>query len=256
MITILSPAKTFRTLKGNEKLEIDQLLFPGEIITLLNVLRNYSEEELGKLMKISEKISQQTHEIYQDFPGNQQPIGSALGYFYGEAYKALAVDTLSEQAVTFANEHLVILSGLYGMIRANDMIKPYRLEMGTKLRTEQGKNLYEFWKQTLTAQMKTLLAGTEGDQVLVNLASDEYSKVLDIGELQQDYDVLQILFKVKKEGVYKIHSMQAKKARGLMARYILMHEINTVEALKQFDLEGYRWEQKLLTSDEWVFVKD
>ncbi|MGL4738635.1 MAG: YaaA family protein [Cellulosilyticaceae bacterium] len=256
MITILSPAKTFKTITGDCALDVDRLLFPEEMGCLLRILEAYSNQELGQLMKISEKVSTLNYNRYQNFLGNKEAVGTALGYFYGEAYKGLDVDGLSEEATAFASDHLMILSGLYGMIRASDRIKPYRLEMGTKLGTPKGNNLYEFWKQTLTDQMKHLLAATKGDRVLVNLASDEYSKALDLGQLKVDSRVLQVTFKVGKEGVYKMHSMQAKKARGMMARYILMHQINTIEALKNFDLDGYRWEETMSTDEEWVFVKD
>ncbi|MGL4345331.1 MAG: YaaA family protein [Cellulosilyticaceae bacterium] len=255
MIMILSPAKTFKKIEEGLSFELEKLYFNEQTKQLLGTLGEYTTSEIENLMKVSPAIAETNFARYQDFPGNSEPAYYALDYLEGEAYKNLDANTLSEAARTYAQSHLFILSGLYGVLSPMDIMKPYRLEMGTKLTVEGHQNLYTFWKLMLTRYVKEQLAATDGEQILINLASEEYSKVLDLKEIDKNYSVIQIAFKTEKDGKQKVISMHSKKARGLMTRYILEKQIDTLEGIKQFVGDGYVWSELMSTSKELVFVK-
>ncbi|MEG1703918.1 MAG: peroxide stress protein YaaA, partial [Niameybacter sp.] len=170
-------------------------------------------------------------------------------------YKGIEAEHLSDEAKNFIHEHICILSGLYGTIKPLECIKPYRLEMGTKLMNPVGKDLYAFWKEHLTQAVFKVLASTGGEQVLINLASDEYSKALNLKEISQTYPVIQVSFKEKKGDTYKVVGMYAKRARGRMVRYIGEGAIDTVEGIKRFDEEGYALNDDLSSETHLVFTR-
>ncbi len=177
---------------------------------------------------------------------------AALLAFRGDVYKGLDADSLDADALAFAQDHLRILSGLYGVLRPQDLIQPYRLEMGTKLATARGENLYTFWGDAITETLNRALAA-QGDDVLVNLASKEYFSAVRPEKLAGR--VVTPVFKERKGNTYKIVGLFAKRARGLMSRYIIDERLDDIEALKGFDAEGYAFEPSLSAADTWVFAR-
>lgn len=254
MIIILSPAKLFKEYDEDRLLEYKPLTYETQTQILAQRLRSYKIEELEKLMKISREIAELNLNRYECFGKNNQKGYYAADYFYGEAYKGLDAPSLSEEARTFMKDHIHILSGLYGCISAQDVILPYRLEMGTKFSEDKKDTLYALWKPLLTEHILRKLEETKGEKVLINLASEEYSKAIDLKKVAKTYPVITMHFKVKKGDQYKVVGMYAKKARGLMARAICEAQIQTVEELKQFSEAGYRYHEALSTPTDFVFV--
>ena len=173
--------------------------------------------------------------------------------FKGDVYTGLDANTLDGKALTFAQKHLRILSGLYGLLRPLDLMQPYRLEMGLKFENRGGCNLYEFWGEEITQLLDTAI-GKSGSMVLVNLASNEYFKA--VKPRQLDAEVITPVFKDLKNGDYKIISFFAKKARGVMARYIVEQQLNEPEGLKAFCGAGYYYSHEQSTAENWVFLRD
>lgn len=255
MLMIISPAKTFKEPEGHKAKPYESLTFKEEIKELIVLLKEYNPLQLAKLMKMSEKLGEINYERYRVF-NKKDSIGyEAIKYFYGEAYKGIDVATLSEATLQFMEEHVRILSGLYGALKPLDIIKEYRLEMGTKLANKQGDNLYAYWKQKISDYIIEALHETSGDKVLLNLASEEYSKVLDLKKLEKDYKMVTISFKEYNEGNYKIVGMYAKKARGMMVRYLCEKGAETLEEVKAFQSEGYRFNEVLSSEKQFVFTR-
>ena len=256
MIAILSPAKIFRELQEGEGKVYTPLQFHQESIELIEVLKEYSEEELASLMKMSMELAKVNKERYNNFYNLEEKNAyEALLYFHGEAYKGIESETLTNKAKAYIHDHVYILSGLYGMVKPLECIKPYRLEMGTKFSNSVGKDLYTFWKDKLTQVILEALKETTGEKVLLNLASDEYSKVIDFKKIEVHYPVVKISFKEQKGEIYKVVGMYAKKARGMMIRYIGECEIDSIEGIKAFDQEGYSLNAELSTSNHLVFTR-
>lgn len=257
MIAILSPAKIFRQLDKEEGKSYEPLGFHQESLELINHLKQYDEQGLATLMKMSLDLAQMNKERYHTFSNlEQKDAYEALLYFHGEAYKGIGSECLTDEVKAYINDHVRILSGLYGLIKPLDCIKPYRLEMGTKLSHGSGKDLYSFWKEKLTQALLEALEKTTGDQVLLNLASDEYSKAVDFKQIEKQYPVVKVSFKEQKGETYKVVGMYAKKARGMMVRYIGENKIDTLEGLKAFDEEGYTFNSQLSTPKHFVFTRN
>ena len=254
MIVILSPAKIFKDYDETSLISYNPLTYHEQTLKLVERLQGYEVSELEKMMKVSTEIAQLNKERYSNFGRRDQKGYHAADYFYGEAFKALDAPSLSEEARDFMKEHVHILSGLYGCIGALDVILPYRLEMGTKFSGDKKDTLYTLWKPLLTEHMLRELEETKGEKVLINLASEEYSKAIDLKKIAKSYPVVNMHFKVKKNDQYKVVGMYAKKARGLMARAICEAQIQTVEELKQFNKEGYSYHEELSTPTDFVFV--
>lgn len=256
MITIISPAKIFRTLEKQEYKTYNPLKFHEESVELIELLKRYTEPELAKLMKMSDELAKINSERYKNFTDIEEVNAyEALLYFYGEAYKGLEASTLDQPTLAYLHEHVCILSGLYGVIQPLECIKPYRLEMGTKFTNSVGKDLYAFWKDRLTTHMMKALERTTGDQILLNLASDEYSKALQLKIIQKQFPVIKVSFKEKKGDSYKVVGMYAKKARGLMVRYIGENRIDTIEAIKSFNEDGYELNIEESSEEHFVFTR-
>lgn len=252
MLMIISPSKTqnFDPPSG-----IDHTV-PAHALqtqTLVKQLRQYSPEDLGKLMKISPKLSDLNWQRYQDFQDafTQENAKQALLAFRGDVYNGIEVETYTEDDFAFAQAHLRILSGLYGLLKPLDLIQPYRLEMGTKLQTDKGKTLYAFWGTQIT---EALNADLDANTPLINLASGEYFKAVQPQQLQGK--VLNIAFKENKNGTYKVIGIHAKRARGLMVNYVIQNRITEPEGLQGFDVERYLFNPSLSTENEWVFCRD
>ncbi|MEL7333387.1 MAG: peroxide stress protein YaaA [Cyanobacteria bacterium J06560_2] len=254
MLMVISPAKSL-DYDGRDYPDFTQPAVLAQSETLVKQLSDYDASDLSKLMKISDKLAQLNQQRFQDFqtPFTPENAKQALLVFNGDVYKGIDAENYDDDEMAFAQNHLRILSGLYGILRPLDLIQPYRLEMGTKLVTEKGKNLYEFWGAQIASAINAELAD-DTEPCLVNLASNEYFKSVDLETLK--VRVLNIAFKENKSGVYKIVAIHAKRARGLMVDFVIRNHIENPELMKGFDRDGYAFNQELSTEDEWVFCRD
>ena len=245
MIIVLSPAKTldyeFET-DGNHSVPS----FLSQSSKLIGQLKKKEPKDIASLMGLSDKLATLNYDRYQSWTASKKASNDSkpsLLVFKGDVYQGLQAEDLTKKEMNFAQKHVRILSGLYGILRPLDLMKPYRLEMGTKLETSQGKNLYEFWGDKIQKNVLDELKNQKSD-LLINLASKEYFTVL--GKVPEDVNVISPAFKDYKNGKYKIISFYAKKARGLMARWIIQNKVTDFENLKDFDVEGYKYSNCLL----------
>ena len=253
MLTVISPAKKLDMAPVDNSIGTVPA-FQKDAQVLATAARKLSHADLQKLMKISEplaKLNVQRFKAFKAEPEDQAVKPAALA-FDGDTYQGLDADTLSTEAMTYAQRRLRILSGLYGLLRPLDLIQPYRLEMGSRFATRRARNLYEYWgtkiSKTLNAQ-----AEAEGVSVLLNCASQEYFGAVDRKALK--LDVIEPVFLERRDGVEKVISFYAKKARGAMARYIIQHRLTDAEALQDFDSGGYRYDAELSEKDKPVFLR-
>jgi cytoplasmic iron level regulating protein YaaA (DUF328/UPF0246 family) len=255
MLTVISPAKTldFDTPPGTRKTTMPQLL--DRSAELVEDMQAMSPDDIRALMGVSEKIANLNHQRFMNWsrPFNLDNAKQSILAFKGDVYTGLDADTLDAAQLNFAQQHLRILSGLYGVLRPLDLMQAYRLEMGLKFANSGGKNLYEFWGGEITGSLNTQLKKIKSD-VLLNLASNEYFKSIKPGALNAE--VITPVFKDLKSGKYKIISFYAKKARGQMARYIIDNGLESPDDLKKFDTAGYRYSAGQSTAREWVFTRD
>lgn len=252
MLFLLSPAKTLDMDNPSPISECSQPLWQAQTELLLSTLQTFSPAELANLMSLSPKLADLTHQRYQSlsFPFTQQNAKQAVFAFHGDVYEGLSAETLSVEQVTYLQAHLWILSGLYGLLKPLDLMQAYRLEMGTKLTTLRGRDLYSFWGDLLRNAISERVAN-EAESVIVNLASEEYAKSAKLQTMP--YRVVTPIFQDEKAGQFKVISFYAKKARGMMVRYAAQHAIDHVEALKQFDSDGYVYCDQCSSADQWVF---
>ena len=255
MLTVISPAKTldFDTPPTTRKATQPQFL--QRSADLVADARAMSPQDIRALMGVSEKIAELNHARFMNWgtPFNLDNAKQSILAFKGDVYTGLEAQTLSSAQLNFAQKHLCILSGLYGLLRPLDLMQPYRLEMGLKFPNSGGSNLYEFWGDSITRALNTLLKKS-GTRVLVNLASNEYFKAVQPGAL--DAEVITPVFKDLKGDKYKIISFYAKKARGQMARFIIDNELNDPAGMKKFKTGGYRYSKAESTARELVFTRD
>ena len=206
-------------------------------------------------MGLSDKLAALNYDRYQSWKASKEISNDSkpsMFVFKGDVYQGLQAEDLTKKEMDFAQKHVRILSGLYGILRPLDIMKPYRLEMGTKLETAVGKNLYEFWGNKIQKNVLEELKKQQSD-LLINLASKEYFTVL--GKLSEDLHVVSPAFKDYKNGKYKIISFYAKKARGLMARWIIQNKVTDFEDLKKFNLDGYKYSKAESASTTPVFLR-
>ena len=255
VLLILSPAKTLDYDRPPNTKRSTKPQFLGEASALVDIARKMSPEDIQSIMGVSERIAALNYRRFQmwnpDF--SLDNAKQAIFAFKGDVYAGLRADTFKSQELAFAQNHLRILSGLYGLLRPLDLMQPYRLEMGLPFKNKVGKNLYEFWGDLIT---KAIAGNLEisGSQVLVNLASNEYSKAIIFRNL--DAKIITPQFRDLKNGQYKMISFFAKKARGAMARFIIEERINSAEDLKSFKGDGYYFSPKKSVDDNWVFLRD
>ena len=254
MLAILSPAKS---LDYESKLATKKFSEPGFVEDsqqLIKRLREFTPDQLSSLMGISDNLAELNHRRYAEWqPEFTSCVARpALLAFKGDVYIGLEGPTMSERDFTWAQKHIRILSGLHGILRPLDRIRPYRLEMGTQLPTQRGKNLYEFWGEQVTEALNAAIA-EQGDNVLINLASDEYYGVLQPENI--DARIIKVHFREWKNGQFKFLSFFAKKARGSMARYMVDNRVKTLKALRAFDYDGYTYNSDLSSADDWVFTR-
>lgn len=253
MIIVLSPAKSldYETPSSTRKHTLPAFL--GESAALIDILRTLAPQDLSSLMKISDPLAQLNAGRYAEWSKSMRAphAKQALLAFNGDVYTGLDAGSLSAEQLDHAQKQVRILSGLYGVLRPLDLIRPYRLEMGTQLANSRGKDLYAFWGDQPTLSLKTALKASGGKRVLVNLASDEYFKAVRPSLL--DAPVVTPVFQDWKNGAYKIISFFAKRARGLMTRYALDQALTSPEGLKDFERGGYRYAPDVSTDTQWIF---
>lgn len=255
MIAVISPAKTldFESKSSTKKYSLPLHLEQSEKI--INKLSGFNAKKLGKLMDISDKLAELNVERYQSWHKNfdVKNAKTAILAFKGDVYLGLEADTFKEKDFSFAQDHLLILSGLHGYLKALDLIQPYRLEMGTSIAVGKAKNLYQYWGKTVSEDIATMLQ-THQDKVLINIASEEYFKVIDSKSFS--WPIINCVFKDKKGSDYKMIGFFAKKARGYMAAYIVKNRVEKRDDLKNFDAHGYAFNSKMSTESTWVFTRD
>lgn len=255
MLMVISPAKTldFETPPGSKRATTPDFLDQSQ--QLIDQLRELSPSDISALMSVSDKLGELNFERFLNWhtPFDKDNAKQAVLAFRGDVYTGLDADSFSAEDFQFAQKHLRILSGLYGLLRPMDLIQPYRLEMGTRFANARGDNLYQFWGGEITDAVNRQLKSLKS-QVLLNLASNEYFKAVQPKSLNAE--VITPVFKDLKNGKYKIVSFYAKKARGLMAAYIIKNKITDVKDIKRFREEGYRYNASMSSAREWVFTRD
>lgn len=255
MLMVISPAKTldYDTPPTTQRFTQPEHLDHAQ--ALISQLRDMSPQQIGELMHLSDKLAALNVARYGSWDAAFTPNNAkqALLAFKGDVYTGLNANDFTEEDLDFAQRHLRMLSGLYGVLRPLDLMQPYRLEMGTKLANPRGKDLYAFWGEGISEWLNEALAA-QGDDVLLNLASNEYFGAVKRKALNAR--VIDVDFKDMKSGQYKIISFYAKKARGLMSRYVIKERIKKPEQLTSFDYDGYRYCPDSSSTDHLVFLRD
>jgi uncharacterized protein len=254
MLIVISPAKKLDFETKTPIKEFSQPLFLNQSQKLIDALKKCSPSKISKLMGLSQKLTDLNVERYKTFktPFNLSNAKQAMYAFRGDTYVGLDADTMKKNQISYAQKHLRILSGLYGLISPLDLIQPYRLEMGTAFSCDGKKNLHKYWNETITAEINQLIS-KEKNNILINLASKEYFGAVDLTSLKAE--VITPVFKEEKDGDYKIVSFFAKKARGMMSRYIIDHKLSDPKDLLKFNIDGYRYCAKLSTKTEPTFIR-
>jgi cytoplasmic iron level regulating protein YaaA (DUF328/UPF0246 family) len=239
MLMVLSPAKSLNVERPQARLPLSAPELMDDVAELAEVTARLRAADLKRLMKLSDDLAELNRERFQAFdPTSEEGLQAALA-FNGDVYQGLRARELDKKALAWAQDRVRILSGLYGVLRPLDAIQPYRLEMGTRLKTRRGPNLYRFWGDRIARALNEASRGHK-DRTLVNLASQEYFAAVDLEE---------------KGGQAKVISFYAKRARGMAARWAIDHRIDKAEKLKGFDVAGYRFSEDLSSEAEWTFVR-
>ncbi|MFS6936876.1 peroxide stress protein YaaA [Neisseria animaloris] len=254
MLFVLSPAKNLNEKDPAPITQHTQPALLGEAEKLMAELRLLAPQQLAELMHVSDKIALLNAERNSAWhtPFTPENAKQAVYMFNGDVYEGLNATSLNQTAVDYLQNHVRLLSGLYGVLRPLDLMQPYRLEMGTPFANSRGKNLYEFWGGKITGNLNQIL-DEKGSDTLINLASQEYFKAVDTKNLKAN--IITPVFKDEKNGQYKIISFYAKRARGLMVRYAAEHAVTEPEQLKNFDYEGYAFNAAASSEKEWVFLR-
>ena len=254
MITLLSPSKKLNLDSQDIIDHYTQCEFIKSAETLANEAKNLTENDLKDLMDISDKLAKLNRERFDRWAlqFNQENAKQAVLAFDGGVYSGLKADTFSDKDFTFAQDHLRILSGLYGILKPLDLIQPYRLEMGVGFQNPKGKDLYAFWKESITKSLNKTLK-KHSSPVIINCASIEYFSAIDLSKLNGD--ILSIVFKEYRNDELKFISFNAKKARGLMTQYIMKNKIDKLNDIKDFNYEDYKFDSKLSEDNTFVFTR-
>ena len=253
MLLLISPAKTLDFDQTDLKKKTNPRFLP-ESQVLIDILKKKSATDLKQLMKVSDKIANLNEERYHNFetPFSLKNAKQAILAFRGDVYTGLDADSFDEADLAFAQDHLRILSGLYGLIRPLDLMQAYRLEMGTKLENDAGKNLYQFWDNKITKTINKDVKKSKA-KAIINLASKEYFSVVQPKLLEAD--LYNIHFKEEKNGQFKIVAFFAKKARGMMCNYIIKNKLTEPEHLIGFDMDRYGYNEELSSERDLVFTR-
>jgi len=254
VITLLSPSKKLNFEPQNMVDNYTQCEFIKSAEILANKAKDLTESDLKELMDISDKLAQLNRERFDrwSLPFNSSNAKQAILAFDGGVYSGLRANTFSDKDFGFAQDHLRILSGLYGILKPLDLIQPYRLEMGVSFQNPKGKNLYDFWKQSITDNLNNALK-KHPSPVIINCASVEYFSAIDLSKLKGS--ILSIVFKEYRNGELKFISFNAKKARGLMTQYIVKNKIDDHTNIKDFNYEDYKFDSKLSEDSKFVFTR-
>lgn len=252
MLIVLSPAKRLDFTELEAALPASERRFLDDTSLLAKTAKRQTKADLRRLMKISDDLAQLNVERFKAFDPEALDGVQAVFAFAGDVYEGLKARELDADALSYAQAHLRILSGFYGLLRPLDRIQPYRLEMGTRLETKRGSSLYDFWGDRISKQLNGDAEG-QADATLVNLASQEYFGAVDAKALK--LPVVTPQFREEKNGESRIISFFAKKARGAMARYAIDERVERVEDLKAFDRDGYRFNKAASTESEWIFTR-
>lgn len=254
MITIISPAKTLDFDTKVQTKEYSQPDFLNKSEKLVDELKKFSPKELGELMNINNDLATLNYQrfLQWELPFNKENAKQALLVFKGQVFVGLDAKTLLEKDLLFAQDHLRILSGLYGVLRPLDLMQPYRLEMGTKLKNSEGNNLYKFWGTKITEVINQELS-KQKNQFLINLASNEYFKAINPKKIKGK--IITPVFKEAKGNGFKVITVYAKTARGLISRFMIKNRIEKPEQLKAFESDGYLFNNDLSTENEYVFTR-
>lgn len=253
MIILLSPAKTLDfNCKVPTNITLTKPCFAAEAWQLIEILKKHSSQDLEKLMDISPKLAELNYQRFQEFSQDYQNrlIAEPCIYVYnGDVYDGIDIENYTESQLDFANKNLRIISGLYGILKPFDLIQAYRLEMSTNLTNSKGKTLYAFWDDKITKKLNE-----EEGNTIINLASQEYSSAIIPQKCAKT--IINIQFKENIKGIYKIIGIHSKKARGIMANYIITNLIQSPEDVKDFNLAGYKYCSKTSNKNEFIFVRD
>lgn len=251
MLILISPAKSLNYDVEIPNIEYSQPTFLKKSQELITELKKLKPNDIAKLMKLSDKLATLNYDRYHQFkaPFDKNNAKPALFVFNGDVYSKIDVQNYNETQLNYAQNHLRILSGLYGMLKPLDLMQPYRLEMSTKLKNPRGGNLYQFWGDELSKNLDQ-----EGQGTIINLASEEYFSAIDQKTLKTNH--INIIFKEKKPQGYKIISVHAKKARGMMVDYLIKNAINNIEDIKKFDQEGYKYNKTLSDAQNFTFCRE
>lgn len=255
MLVLLSPAKKVLNAWQPFTSKTTTPRFLGNSKVLVDIMKGKSVSDIAHLMDLSNDLATLNYDRYQHMDLEHQDLNQlypAVLLFQGDVYQGLKASTMSESTLDYAQQHLGILSGLFGLLRPLDLIAPYRLEMGTRLENPKGKSLYDFWRDIL-AEAINLQLKDDKHPVVINLASSEYFSAVDLKRLK--YPVLTINFYEQKNGQLKMIGIHAKKARGTMARYLMEHRINTIDGIQNFDELGYRFNPETSSDMHLDFVR-
>ncbi|MGL4912232.1 MAG: YaaA family protein [Romboutsia sp.] len=255
MITIISPTTTMNFNKNINLKKYSEPLFSEDANYIMSILKSLSVDEVSNLMNLSYDLSNLNFNRYYNYSTENNPKCQSILAFDGEVFNCMNVSNFDNNDIVFANNHLKILSGLYGILSPLDLIEPYRLEMKAKLINKNGNNLYKFWKSKITYFIIDELKNHKS-KTLINLASSEYVKCIDLKKLKE-YNFIDIVFKEYDpiKDIYKVKGLYAKKARGYMVSYIVKNKIDDLDSLKNFNLEGYTYNNKLSTDSSFVFTR-
>lgn len=254
MLILLSPAKTIDFSVKPQTTSFTQPEFAEEAQKLVHILRKYSSRQLQELMSINASLADLNAKRFFEWhlPFTPENAKQALLVFKGEVYTGLEAQNLSTADLDFAQNHLRVLSGLYGVLRPLDLIQPYRLEMGTRLKTPKGADLYDFWGNKITKSVKKAIFESGGN-LLINLASNEYFKSLDAKKLGAE--TITPMFKDFHNGQYRFLTIYGKRARGMMTRFIIQNQISNPQDIQSFDEDGYIFNPGLSRGNDWVFTR-
>jgi len=254
MLIVVSPAKTldYTTPPKTKNFTLPDYL--DDSAELVHRMREFSSLDISELMKVSTKIADLNFDRFEAWNKKftEKNAKQAVLAFKGDVYTGLDAESFSVKDFSFAQKHFRMLSGLYGLLRPLDLMQAYRLEMGTKLSTDRGKNLYEFWGSEITQGLNTQLKKIKSNH-LINLASNEYFKAVKPKEIKGE--IITPAFKELKNGEYKMIGVYAKKARGSLSRYIIQNQLSNIEDIKSFNADGYRFNAKASQGNNWVFTR-
>jgi len=251
LLIVLSPAKRLDFTEAIDAPATSRR-FVEETASLAKTTRRLTRADLRKLMSISDKLADLNRERFQAFDPESEDGVQAAFAFAGDVYEGLKARDLDAASLAFAQDHLRILSGFYGLLRPLDRIQPYRLEMGVRLKTRRGSSLYDFWGDRISKQLNEDAQG-QADPTLINLASQEYFGAIDAKALK--LPVVTPHFREQKDGESRIISFFAKKARGAMARFAVDERLEKADDLKAFDRDGYRFDKAASTETDWIFIR-